>query len=623
MGATGADATIRALPNALAEFGRYYFPHYCRLPPSVMHRELCAELERILRSPDSERYACAAPRGNAKSTWVSLIFVLFCCAYNLKKFIVLISNTSGLADTLVGDIAHELEENETLRADFPHMVGRGPVWRQDQLVTRNGIMVLGLGAGKRIRGRKWRQWRPDAIVLDDLENDEHVRNPEQREKLWLWMNKAVLKAKGVAEKCDILCVGTMLHHESLLAKLCDPRKAPGWRSRIYRAVIAWSTATTRWEEWEALFCDWHKPDEQRMADAHAFYLAHQAEMLAGTEVLWPEGEDYYALMRLRLEEGPTSFDSEKQNQPLDPSKCSFPEAWFQFFREQEIDHDTWMVPEHGEAVKLADCDVFGALDPSMGKHDKHNDPSALVTIAAWPSTRLDRNQRAYRKYFCLDAFISRIHPHEQLALILETHRTRHYERFGIEAIQFQELFADDVEQAALDMAVDLSVRKLKPNTDKILRIQKLGPFVYSGRLVFSRKLTTLYDQMRYFPQHAHDDGGDAVELALETLGAIGWVALLDEVAPMADRSKLTPVEQRQAAAMEQIKLRAPLAFEAPSEERCGSCANFTLRPLDPTRGFCSVQVMLTGTNEISCEDWELATAGGVQVEESSATEDEG
>jgi len=51
--------------------------------------------------------------------------------------------------------------------------------------------------------------------------------------------------------------------------------------------------------------------------------ANREKMLEGTEVLWPEWESYYDLMVIRESEGPRSFQSEKQNEPIDPQRCSF------------------------------------------------------------------------------------------------------------------------------------------------------------------------------------------------------------------------------------------------------------------------------------------------------------
>ena len=61
-------------------------------------------------------------------------------------------------------------------------------------MTSTNIKVEAIGSGKKIRGRKHRNWRPDLLILDDIENDENVRTPEQRAKLDSWFKKAVSKA---------------------------------------------------------------------------------------------------------------------------------------------------------------------------------------------------------------------------------------------------------------------------------------------------------------------------------------------------------------------------------------------------------------------------------------------
>jgi hypothetical protein len=46
-------------------------------------------------------------------------------------------------------------------------------------------------------------------------------------------------------------------------------------------------------------------------------------MLEGTQVLWEAKYSYYDLMRMRLEEGAASFDSEMQNEPVNPKDRIF------------------------------------------------------------------------------------------------------------------------------------------------------------------------------------------------------------------------------------------------------------------------------------------------------------
>ncbi|CAH8721972.1 hypothetical protein WDD9_006556 [Paenibacillus melissococcoides] len=69
----------------------------------------------------------------------------------------------------------------------------------------------------------------------------------------------------------------------------------------------------------------------RQEDARAFYEDNKADMLEGTEVLWEEKLSYYDLMVIKISEGEASFNSEIQNDPIDPDSCTFNEEWFDFW----------------------------------------------------------------------------------------------------------------------------------------------------------------------------------------------------------------------------------------------------------------------------------------------------
>jgi len=60
----------------------------------------------------------------------------------------------------------------------------------------------------------------------------------------------------------------------------------------------------------------------------------------------------------------------------------------------------------------------------------------------------------------------------------------------------------------------LPVEPVVHSSDKLARIQSLQPLVRSGTLQFSRRHTLLLEQMRLFPKAAHDDGPDALEMAV-------------------------------------------------------------------------------------------------------------
>lgn len=73
------------------------------------------------------------------------------------------------------------------------------------------------------------------IVLDDLENDENVEKPEQRDKLQSWLQKTVLNLGAADGSMDVVYVGTLLHYDSVLARTL---RKPLWKARTFRSILA-------------------------------------------------------------------------------------------------------------------------------------------------------------------------------------------------------------------------------------------------------------------------------------------------------------------------------------------------------------------------------------------------
>ncbi|MFQ5770923.1 MAG: hypothetical protein ACE5HX_10340, partial [bacterium] len=138
--------------------------------------------------------AIAAPRGHAKSTIVSLVYVLWCVLYLKEKLILIASNTQEQAVTLLKDIKHQLKSNPLIVSDFPEICrGKKPrPWRNNRIQLPNGAMICVYGVGQSPRGIKNDKDRPGLIIADDLENEEQAESEEQRDKLRSWFNKTLL-----------------------------------------------------------------------------------------------------------------------------------------------------------------------------------------------------------------------------------------------------------------------------------------------------------------------------------------------------------------------------------------------------------------------------------------------
>ncbi|MEM6852801.1 MAG: hypothetical protein AAF593_00145 [Planctomycetota bacterium] len=171
-------------------------------------------------------------------------------------------------------------------------------------------------------------YRPSLIIGDDLEELEQTMSDEQRRKTLDWFHKTLMKT-GTLET-NVVVIGTILHYDSLLANLTreqpQPGKAGGWKGKIYRAVESFSENPGLWDRWEAVRFHLDEYQGDRGVEASQRFLEdHREAMLNGTRVLWAEREPYDKLMEIRVDEGRSSFQSEKQNEPLDPDECLFRE----------------------------------------------------------------------------------------------------------------------------------------------------------------------------------------------------------------------------------------------------------------------------------------------------------
>lgn len=515
---TGEDGLRRKLGAIDMEFfGRAYFPHYFSRPSPEFHRELDAiwqqgvlkgryplspaEIRTISRLPGVRR-AVAAPRGHAKSTNLTFKGTMHSTLYGYKHYPIIISDSSEQAEGFLDNIRVEFEENTAILEDFGQLAGS--VWRSNVLVTKSSIKIEAIGSGKKIRGRKHRNWRPDLIILDDVENDENVRTPEQRGKLKDWFDKAVSKCGD--DYTDIIYIGTLLHYDSLLARTL---KNPAYRSIKYKAVVSFSKADDLWRQWESIFTD--LDNDSRAEDALAFFQKHRAAMLAGTQVLWEEKLSYYDLMVMRVSEGEASFNSEEQNEPINPDDCLFMEEWFDYYNEAETD---FCDPAF---------DFFGFIDPSLGK-TKRSDFSAIVTLA---------RHRASGYMYVVDADIERRHPDRIIADVLAKERWLRssfghgYRKLGAETNQFQWFLKEELAKASAKAGLYLPIEEVQQTSDKVMRIQTLQPDVKNKYIKFNRRHKRLLEQLTQFPMGAHDDGPDALEGARTIAKKVKRFRILD------------------------------------------------------------------------------------------------
>lgn len=486
----------------LEYFGRAYLAHYFVRKSPAFHGELndiwshgvlkdknpYDEAKEISRRDGCKR-AIAAPRGHAKSTNFTFKNALHAAVYAYKHYILILSDSSDQAEGFLNDIAIELEDNPLIREDFGDL--KGLPWNSSTLKTYTDIKIEAIGSGKKVRGRRHRNYRPDLIILDDIENDENVNTIEQRKKLENWFYKAVSKAGDTYT--DIVYIGTMLHYDSLLAKVL---KNPMYRAYKYQGVISFSSADSLWETWESLYTNLE--NDNREEDAKVFFEANKEEMLKGTKVLWEEKLSYYDLMCIKVSEGESSFNSEIQNEPIDPESCTFNPEWFDYYNEAEIDFR--------EKAFI----FIGAIDPSLGKNKK-SDTSGIIALAK-------NIQSGY--LYILEASIEKRKPDVIIEDAIEMHKRlkrdygKGFAKLGVETVQFQQFFKDVLVKISAERGEYLPIEEIYNTANKQMRIESMQPFVKNKYIKFNVKHKALLEQMKVYPMGRNDDAPDTLEMAL-------------------------------------------------------------------------------------------------------------
>ncbi|SDI49452.1 phage terminase large subunit [Paenibacillus naphthalenovorans] len=486
---TGPTGLRRKLGEVDMEyFGRAYLPDYLPTAPPPFHGEWFDDLQRVVERNGGSNMVRSAPRGHAKTTIWDFVFPTWTTLYKKKLYILIISDTYDQAQGFISNVKDELESNERILEDFGSL--KGDRWQEGSIECSNGVKIEALGAGQKIRGRKNRNRRPDLIILDDIENEENTATPEQRAKLKNWYEKAVLHAG--AAYTDFVIIGTVITDEALLAELL---RNPAYDSKVYRAVVSFAEREDLWAEWKRIYTELANPSREQ--DAWTFFQQNREEMLRGAKVLWEKNSPkfpngYYDLMVVRIKGGEAAFASEMQNDPKSSEE--------KFFQPKKYNAD--------QRPPLGQLDIVITVDPSMGQSDK-SDPSAIIALGT---------HRKTGQMYTLDASIMIRHPNKIIEDLFDIALqylgvNLRIQVVGIEDVQFQAFFKDEVERRAKERGIHLPIKPIRNTVSKELRIESLEPSINNGYVLIHESHTVLIAQLENYPR-AKKDGPDALEMAV-------------------------------------------------------------------------------------------------------------
>lgn len=423
--------------------------------------------------------AIGAPRESAKSTVINFDYVSHAIRFKRKRFIVIIANPFKKAATYLDAIKREFAENENLKNKFPSIkiikdAEGDSIFRHadgfEVKVLCKGVEQIGT-----IRGQKFKFSRPDLIVLDDIEDDEMVKNPDRRKELEAYYDEAVVPA-GEAGKCQYIIIGTVLHDDCQLAKMLSQDKYTEYYKLRYQALLDYP---------------------------------------ASPRSLWPDKwsvETLLEMMRLK----PTMFAKEYQNDPASGSNVRFEKSDFRYWRNENKRYV--LFGKDNEILStglLSECKAAIACDLAW-KEKRSGSADSTVIL---PGYLTPDSNILLEDYICKigmrpDEFI------EQIFLMVD----RLEKLTGSTVpVGFEKAMLENVTQWLMrkQMAYKnkyIVTKELIWDADKETRIEvRLQPR-YSQHSIFHKQgMGELEHQLIRFPSSAHDDLIDAEQGLIQLL----------------------------------------------------------------------------------------------------------
>ena len=425
-------------------------------PVPPFHRELYD-----LAQSGEKRIVVCAPRSFAKSTVFSKFYPLFRCLSGIPwakdkqvERITLVSATATLAEQWLRDIKSHLEENPWIKSQYGE--GQTKKWTQDQIIwkrfNRSKCQIDAKGAGYQLRG-----FRPDIIVLDDLDTDEGVRTQDQREKLLDWFNKALINT--LEKDSQLIMVGTLLHPLSLLANVME---RPAWTARKYEAIT---------------------PDGKS---------------------LWPDKWPMEALREREAEIGHLAFQSEFQNNPIISENPIFVREWFHPYTANSLTF---------KKIKADGLYTVVAIDPAIGRKES-NDYTAIVSVSATHDAEPKYYVRVggvRRGHWPMN---------KQIWELDHTYKDVGGRKVIIETVAYQQALADEFRLYCEKERRYPQIKEIKPDRDKERRAHAVAPMLEQAQVFFDHgdpMTCKLMDELALFPTGDRDDLVDAFVYAMTEL----------------------------------------------------------------------------------------------------------
>ena len=437
-------------------FFHIYFPHYVKYEIAEFQKEIF----RITEDATNKLACIVAFRGSGKSTLVTFSYSLWAIlGRQQKKFVLIVCQTQAQARQQMANLKFELENNPLLKSDM------GPFreedsneqWAISSLVFQNGARIMIASLEQSIRGVRHHEYRPDLIILDDIEDMASTKTMEGRQKTFDWFTREIIPLGDVGTR--IVLVGNLLHEDSLMMRLRKKIEA-----KEIQGIYRWFPLVSKDGEclWKGKFDTQEKIEELRMSVANE--LAWRQEYLL--EII------------------------------SDSTRVIHPE-WIQYY-------DKWPIPELGKVRKV----IIG-VDLAISLRDSA-DYSAMVMLATFGYGS------SMKAYVMRHPFHKKL-PYAQLIEEIRgicrefKNEKRELPLFVVESNGFQEAYVETMTM------IGARVKGVKHMNDKRSRLALTSSLIRTGNILFPKNdpvTEILIAELTGFSKENHDDLADAFSTAV-------------------------------------------------------------------------------------------------------------
>lgn len=493
-------------------------------PMADVHRELWSDIQESIIGDGPEQLGRVLPRGTGKSAFGTLGPTCWVVAYKHKTYVLICSDIGSTAEKFIKDIKDNMIENPYIEQAFGKILddkNRDFICNATQLEFTNKTFVEAISSTSPMRGRKYKNVRPDLIILDDYQSEDDCRTEEAREKKWKKYSDDVKFAKQRPIKRDgkvikkgtvLMAWGTQQHKECFYSRLI---KAPTWTFKKEKGVLVESVDeyfnSGLWLEFKNILNNFK--NENRLYDAKEFYYKHQNEMQFKT--LWSE---FWDCLELALDyfENPNSFKQEVQG-----DVDAIGEKWF-----KRINTEPRKVIESHEFIK-----TMIIVDPASSGGKKNDYSAFLVGSEGINKCKYARKAELAkinaRSEF--DKYVDHI-----IDLLLEYTDATHV---SIEKNTFNGADANQLEKKIKEHEIlkyrNITIVNEMQRRNKDDKISTIVPYVNNGTFIFAEEDEEFVNQLMEFAGQkftVHDDAADVSSefwLKVDEIKVASTVKLLD------------------------------------------------------------------------------------------------